>query len=123
MTATVKWLAQFHAKWRGFRCLLQVTVAFAGLTCYAVADTNSVTRDQLLAHAQEVFATALKAYEIESTNNVVAWKFAKAAFDRGEFSTNDTERAAIAVQGISACRKLIQRDAKCAQGYYYLGLN
>lgn len=65
----------------------------------------------------------LKAYEAEPTNNVAAWKFAHAAFARGEFATNDTERAAIAVQGISACRKVIQRDPKCAEAYYYLGLN
>ena len=123
MTATVKYRAQFHAKWRGFWCLLPATAAFAGLTCHAVADTNSISRNQLLVHAQEVFATALKVYETEPTNNVVVWEFAKAAFDRGEFATNDTERAAIAVQGIGACRKALQRDPKCIQAHYYLGLN
>ena len=88
-----------------------------------LANTNTVSQVQLLAHAQAVFASAQKLYENEPTNNVAAWQFARAAFNRGEFSTNDTERAAIAVQGIAACRKLIQRDPKCAQAPYYLGLN
>jgi len=122
MTATVKYRAQFHAKWRGVWCLLYATAAFAGLN-HAVADTNAVSREQLLVHAQELFATALKTYETEPTNNVVAWKFARAAFDRGEFATNDTERAALAVQGISACRKTLQRAPKCMQAHYYLALN
>ncbi|HEX5219862.1 MAG TPA: hypothetical protein VFZ59_09865 [Verrucomicrobiae bacterium] len=123
MTATVKSLHQFHAK-----CCRRArfVATLAGLTGFAnvvIADTNSVTRSQLLAHSQEVFVAAQKAYEVDPTNNVVAWKFAKAAFDRGEFSTNDTERAAIAMQGISACRGLLQRDPKSAPGQYYLGLN
>jgi len=88
-----------------------------------MADTNTVSRNRLLGHAQEVFADAQKLYETEPTNNVAAWQFARAAFNRGEFSTNDTERAAIAVQGIAACRKLIQRNPGCVQAPYYLGLN
>src|SRR6186997_265543 len=101
MTATVKSSHRFHAKCCRTAQLVLILVAFVGLTHGVIADTNSVTRNQLLAHSQEVFATAHRAYETEPTNNVVAWKFAKAAFDRGEFATNDTERAAIAVQGIS----------------------
>ena len=58
-----------------------------------MADTNTVSRNRLLGHAQEVFADAQKLYETEPTNNVAAWQFARAAFNRGEFSTNDTERA------------------------------
>jgi tetratricopeptide (TPR) repeat protein len=76
-----------------------------------------------LARSQTVFIAALKQYEAELTNNLAAGEFARAAFERAEFSTNDTERAALAVQGIAACRKLIARDPKSAPGHYYLGLN
>jgi tetratricopeptide (TPR) repeat protein len=62
-------------------------------------------------------------YEAEPTNNVAAWVFARAAFNRGEFATNDTERAALAVQGIAACRKVLERDSNCVAASYYLGLN
>ncbi|MFO1515171.1 MAG: hypothetical protein U1F83_20090 [Verrucomicrobiota bacterium] len=104
--------------------LAVVAVAFALLAVGdMLAETNTTQRLRLLARAQEVFVTAQKLYEAEPTNNVAAWQFARATFDRGEFATNDTERAAIAVQGIAACRKLIQRDPKCAQAHYYLGLN
>jgi len=104
-----------------FACAVAICSIF--LNDNALANTNTSSRVQLLAHAQEVFVTAQKLYEAEPTNTVAVWQFARAAFNRGEFSTNDTERAAIAVQGISACRKLIARDPKCAQAHYYLGLN
>ena len=123
MTATVKSLHQFHAKCCRIARFAVTVTAFTTLTNDVIADTNSVTRSQLLAHSQQVFATVQKAYEVEPTNNVVAWKFAKAAFDRGELATNDTDRAAIAVQGIAAARKTIQRDPKCMQAHYYLALN
>ena len=123
MTATVKSSHQFHANCCRIARLILSFAAIAGFTNGVIADTNSVPRKQLLSHAQEAFATAQRTYETEPTNNVVAWKFAKAAFDRGEFATNDTERAAIAVQGISACRKILQRDPRCMQAHYYLALN
>jgi tetratricopeptide (TPR) repeat protein len=102
-----------------------VIIAFsAALTVQVPAtDTNSTSRNQLLNHAQAVFAKMQKNYETEPINNVVACQFARAAFDRGEFSTNDTERAALAMQGIAACRKTLERDPKCAPASYYLGLN
>jgi hypothetical protein len=123
MTATAKSGIRRRAK-----NLLGVTFTWAAIASMfagndAVANTNSTSRVQLLAHAQEVFLSAQKAYETEPTNNVAAWQFARAAFNRGEFSTNDTERAALAMQGISACRLLIQRDPKSAPAHYYLGLN
>ena len=124
MTATAKsWVT------RPVRRLWVTFLTWAAAACSiflngnTLANTNTSSRIQLLAHAQEVFVTAQKLYEAEPTNNVAAWQFARATFNRGEFSTNDTERAAIAVQGISACRKLIARDPKCAQAPYYLGLN
>ena len=124
MTATVNSTVQIPAKSLRGIALAVLSVAFALVAVGdAVADTNSAQRIRLLARAQEVFVAAQKLYEAEPTNNVVAWQFARAAFDRGEFSTNDTERAALAVQGIAACRKLIQRDPKSVQAHYYLGLN
>jgi len=124
VTATVNSGIPDRPKSLGRAALGAATVVFALFAVNAVmAGTNTVSRDQLLRHAEEVFISAQKHYAAEPTNDVAAWQFARAAFDRGEFSTNDTERAAIAVQGIAACRKLIQRDTGCAQAHYYLGLN
>lgn len=66
---------------------------------------------------------AQKRFETEPTNSTVAWEFARAAFDRAEFATNDTERAALADQGISACQGVLTRDPKSAPAHYYLGMN
>src|ERR1700733_13271358 len=58
------------------------------------------------------------------TNNVAnAWQFARACFDFADFATNDTERAAIANQGIAACRQLIARQSNSAPAHYYLGMD
>lgn len=76
-----------------------------------------------LARAQATFLAAQQRYETNRTDNLIAGEFASAVFERAEFSTNDTERAALAVQGIAASRNLIARDPKSAPGHYYLGLN
>lgn len=78
---------------------------------------------RLLAHAQSRFDGAKQRFEQAPTNHLAAWEFARTAFDRAEFSTNDTERAALAVLGIDACRKILARDPKSAPGNYYLGMN
>lgn len=124
MTATAKSSPPRPVQgWRTTWSLWAVAAGSIVLSGNAFASTNTNSPAQLLAHAQEVFVTALKRYEAEPTNQVAEWEFARAAFARGEFSTNDTERAAIAVQGISACRKLMARDPQCAPAPYYLGLN
>ena len=86
-------------------------------------DLPPAERFKLVAHAQNAFIIAQKRFVTEPTNQVAAWEFARAGFDRAEFSTNDTERAAIAIGCIDACRKLLARDAKSAPGHYYLGMN
>jgi tetratricopeptide (TPR) repeat protein len=117
-------MAQIDGQSRVFWWLLSTAAALRLLAHPGVAaDTNTNQRDRLLTHAQEVFVAAQKLYDREPTNTVAGWQFARAAFNRGEFATNDTERAALAVQGIAACRKTLQRDSKCAPAHYYLGLN
>jgi tetratricopeptide (TPR) repeat protein len=109
---------------RGLPGLAGLLLAVAlGLGDASSAVTNATSRNQLLAHAQEAFVQAQQHYEVEPTNNVAAWQFARAAFNRGEFSTNDTERAALAAHGIAACRRTLERNPKCAPAAYYLGLN
>jgi hypothetical protein len=59
-----------------------------------------------------------------STNDPAAvWQFARACFDLADFATNDTQRAAIAGQGIAACRELLARETNSAPGHYYLAMN
>ena len=59
-----------------------------------------------------------------NTNDITAaWQFARACFDFADFATNDTQRAAIAGQGIAACRDLLARKTNSAPGHYYLAMN
>jgi tetratricopeptide (TPR) repeat protein len=124
VTATANSKVQAQGRVRGFlRTACAAFALFLPGSPLLAADTNTAPRLQLLAQAQEVYLGAQRLFEAEPTNNLVAWQFARAAFSRGEFATNDTERAALAVQGIAACRKTLQRDPKCAPAHYYLGLN
>lgn len=125
MTATANSVHWFLRAWR-LRLVLGgwlVVGAVSGAIHSFAADTNAVTPVKLRARAQEAMAAAQTAYELQPTNAVVAWQFARAVFDRAEFATNDTERAALAVQGIAAARKAIAVDAKLAPAHYYLGMN
>lgn len=69
-----------------------------------MAETNPGLHARLLARAQAVFVAAQSQFTNEPTNQIAAWEFARAGFDRPEFATNDTERAALAVLGIDACK-------------------
>ena len=62
-------------------------------------------------------------YARDTTNSQTAWNFARACFDRADFSTNDAQRAAIAEQGIAASRRAIGLAPDSAAAYFYLGVN
>jgi len=57
------------------------------------------------------------------TNAAFACVFARTCFERAEFSTNATERAALAEQGIKACREVIKRNSNSAPARLYLAMN
>jgi hypothetical protein len=63
--------------------------------------------------------------EFQSNTNLpaAALKFVRACFDYADFATNGAERAAIARQGIAACRQLIAHDPESAPAHYYLAMN
>ncbi len=59
----------------------------------------------------------------EPTNSEAVWKFGAACFDLGEFATNDTQRATLAVEAINVMRGLVERQPRLAQGHYFLAMN
>lgn len=75
------------------------------------------------AAAQSVYATAKARYQEAGAPVTNAWRFAKAVFEWAEFSTNDTQRASLANEGIAACRRQLEFDANSAPAHYYLALN
>jgi tetratricopeptide (TPR) repeat protein len=75
------------------------------------------------AFAKKEFERAQIQYQLDAINPTNAWELARTAFDYGNFATNDTQRAALANQGIAACRALVAREPKIAAGHYYLAMN
>jgi tetratricopeptide (TPR) repeat protein len=92
-------------------------LAVAG-TAFADVTTNKI----FAARAEAEFHRAQKQFE-SNTNDFAAWQFARACFDFADFATNNAERAALASDGIAACRQLIARDTNSAPGHYYLAMN
>jgi len=75
------------------------------------------------AFAEKEFARARNQFQSDPGNLTNAWQFARAAFDYAEYSTNNTQRAALANEGISACRPVVAGQPKLAAGHYYLAMN
>jgi tetratricopeptide (TPR) repeat protein len=75
------------------------------------------------ARAEADFQNALIHFQSDTNNVTNAWQFARTCFDLSDFTTNDTQRAAVAGQGIAASRQAIARQPKSAAGHYYLALN
>ena len=75
------------------------------------------------AYARRNFWTAMARYNKRDHQPKDAWDFARTCFDAAEFATNNTERAAIAEQGIAACREVLAADPNSAPAHYYLGMN
>ena len=76
-----------------------------------------------VARAEKALLTARAQYHRQPTNTEAAVRFGGACFDRGEFATNDTERATLAVEGINAMRSLVAREPKLGAAHYYLSMN
>lgn len=53
----------------------------------------------------------------------VGWALGRACFDWAEFASGDRDRAALAEEGIDACRRILEHQTNHWVGAYYLGLN
>lgn len=73
--------------------------------------------------AQAAYRVAEEQFHKQPDDPERAWQFGRACFDWAEFSTNDTQRAELAHQGIAACEAALEKDSQLAAAYYYLGMN
>ncbi len=85
--------------------------------------TPGIAAPDFAARAQKFFLAARDRLRLEPTQAEPGWQFGRAAFDWAEFATNDTQRAAIAEEGIVACRQLTARFPELGPGHYYLAMN
>lgn len=68
--------------------------------------------------------TSLRAKHIANPENTeLAWKFSDLCFNRAELASNNTERAAVASEGIAAARGILAKQPAHAPALLCLGLN
>ena len=111
-------------RWRAGAALFFMVSAFgAGAQTNSTPGSNSVTAADFPGRALKIFLVSRDRFRAEPIKADLAWQFGRAAFDWAEFATNDTQRAAIADEGIAACRQLTARQPALAPGHYYLAMN
>jgi tetratricopeptide (TPR) repeat protein len=103
------------------KCKLAAAIFF--LFAAAILFADDAPNKKFAARDEAAFQRTQTQFQADPENPTNAWRFAAACYDFADFATNDTQRAAIALQGIAACRQLIARDPKSAPAHYYLGMN
>ena len=88
----------------------------------ARGDTSAALKEST-AHAQTNFEQARTRHRSMPGEAAAAWQFGRACFDLAEFAPSSDQRAALAEQGIAACRLAIAHASNSAPAHYYLGMN
>jgi len=99
------------------------TVAAVFIFTAGIVFADDAQNKIFAARAGAEFHRAQNQFQSHPENPTNAWHFAGTCYDFADFATNDAERAAIANQGIDACRQLLARDPKIAAAHYYLAMN
>jgi len=82
-----------------------------------------IPKAELAGSAKRNFEAAQATYQHAPAQVTAAWQFARACFDLAEYATNDTQRAAVAEQGIAVCQRALLHATNSAPLHYYLGMN
>jgi len=90
--------------------------------CFGQQQATPVENESAI-RARRIYWETDARYKRESKNAEAAWQFGRACFDAAEFSTNSTERAKIAEQGIAACKQALAQKNDLAAAHYYLVMN
>src|SRR5450755_1176545 len=93
------------------RCLTKCKLAAAMLFLFAAAIlfADDAPNKKFAPRDEAAFQRTQIQFQSDPNNPTNAWRFASACYDFADFATNDSQRAAIALQGIAACRQLITR--------------
>lgn len=105
-----------------FAVLALLSLLLLHLTGALAAPAES-TDNPFAARTLREFERTRAAWLAAPTNTAACWDFGRACFDWAEFATNDTQRAALAQEGIHACRQAATLSPNLAQPQYYLGMN
>jgi tetratricopeptide (TPR) repeat protein len=95
------------------------------LCCFACSaqQSPSVIENESAARAKRLYWEADALLKKEPKNPNAAWQLGRACFDAADLSTNSTERAQLAEQGIAACKRALVQNRDSAPAHYYLGMN
>lgn len=122
--AIVRAVAGARAEWRFFGRLSWVVVVLGLITGGDLFSAETPAGPaRFVERAQRLYLQARERHAQQPGDPAAGVRRAKACFDRAEFATNDTERAALAVEGINVCRQVIERDSASAAAHLFLGLN
>lgn len=124
--AAEPWIIGFRHKRLLARLLWSLpgrTLALGLGCCVCFQSSSSAAENSARTQAQTTFAERQSQHGKEPQNIETSWQFARACFDLAEFSTNRSERAELAEQGIGACRQAIARQSNSAPLHYYLALD
>jgi hypothetical protein len=112
------WETRFAARTAGW---------LLGLVCALGIDPDLVAADRparrFAPRAEQRFEEARARFRADTNDTTRAWQLGQASFDWADFARDNRQRAAIATEGIAACRLALSRDAKLAAAHYYLGMN
>jgi len=95
---------------------------FLGLVISLVQTTAAVDLE-FEPRYRALYEAAKADYQHSKTNVDLAWRFSRTAFDLAEFSEKDSERAALAREGMDAAKAALVVDETCAPARYYLAMN
>jgi tetratricopeptide (TPR) repeat protein len=95
----------------------------AGAANAAGDPSKDIAATNVTARTEAVFRAARQRHLADPNNAEASWQFGRACFDLADLATNDTQRAAIAEEGIAATRMVTQVDPALAAGHYYLAMN
>lgn len=89
-------------------------------SCFAQSSSSAESPSR---RVHRLYAESKESWQRNPTNTGAATTFARACFDWADFATTDAKRAAIAEEGIAACRRAIKLEPKSAPAHLYLGMN
>jgi hypothetical protein len=105
---------------RNFRLtaiLLWLISSFLGFTSLAETLSNTVRE------AYIEYSAAKSNYVATASDRAAALRFARACFNSAEISTNDSQRASFALEGIRAANFVSEAAPKDAAGHFFLAVN
>src|SRR5262245_38238630 len=84
---------------------------------------DSFPTNSFAAHAERAHVEARQRWLQDSNSAQLSWELGRACYDHADYATNNSQRAALAEEGMAACRHAIRLDTNSAPARYYLGLN